>query len=260
VTNYPTSDGWRDRQIVEEFHVAAEESARAAGYKLEEFWMRSPGMTGSRATGILRSRGIAGLLLAPQPDLPVPLAIDWSKFTCVAFGYTVRHAAIHVACNHQFRSMHLAIRQVSKRGYRRIGFVVLRAFHERVDHNWMAGYLATIPAGRRLPPLVLPKWDSAAVAAWVRQHRPDAIITRHPELLDTLAGLGRKVPDDMGVAFMNAPDRSGTVAGVYEDGAQIGRGAVEWLIDLMRRNQRGIPEVPQRLMFDGVWVDGKTMR
>jgi LacI family transcriptional regulator len=260
VTNYLTSDGWRDRPIVEEFHAAAVEVARSAGYKLEEFWLRPPGMNGVRATAILRSRGITGLLVAPQPDLPPPLAIDWSKFSCVAFGSTVRHAALHVACNHQFRSMELAIRQMTKRGYRRIGFVVLRAFHDRVDHNWMAGYLATLPPARRLPPLVLPKWDPAAIAAWTRRHRPDGIITRHPELLDTLARLNRKVPEDIGVAFMNVTDRSGWMAGIYEDGGRIGRGAVEWLIDLVRRNECGIPEVPQRLMFDGVWVEGKTVR
>lgn len=260
VTNDSTRGGWRDRPIAREFHAAAVEAARAAGYKLDEFWMRSPGMTGKRATSILRSRGIAGLLVAPQPDTPVPLAIDWTKFACVAFGYTVRHVAVHVACNHQFRSMQLALRHVTQHGYRRIGFVVLHSVHERVDRNWMAGYLATLPEERRLSPLVLPRWDALAIAEWVRQQRPDAVVTPHPEILDALARAGRKVPDEIGVVFMNVPDRSGRRAGIYEDAGRIGRGAVEWLIDLVRRNQLGTPEVPQRLMFDGVWVEGKTLR
>jgi len=263
VTNYPTRDGWRERLMLEEFHAAAAEAARAAGYKLEEFWMRSPGMTGGRASRILASRGIGGLLVAPQPDAPEPLAVDWTKFACVAFGYTVRHTAIHVACNHQFRSMQLALRQMTKRGCRRIGFVVLQSFHERVDYNWMAGYLATqhaLPAARRVRPLVLPRWDPGALAAWVIEQRPDAVVTRHPEILEALPNMGRRIPEDIGVAFMNVPDRSGRMAGVYEDAARIGTGAMAWLIDLVRRHQRGTPAVPQRLMFDGVWVDGKTLR
>jgi hypothetical protein len=181
----------------------------------------------------------------------------------VVFGYTVRVPALHVACNHQFHSVQLALREMARRGYRRIGFVVLQSYHERVDSNWLAGYLATqaaLPQGRRIPPLVLPGWEAKAVASWVRQHRPDAILTRHVEINEVLARMKLKIPRDIGVAFMNVPDRSGGRAGIYEDLGRIGAGAIEWLIDLVRRNQRGIPAIPQRLMFEGEWVDGVTVR
>lgn len=263
ITNHPTRDGWREHYLLPEFHAAAEETARAAGYRLDEFWMRSPGMTGQRAARILRSRGINGALVAPQPDDAVALDLDWSLLSSVVLGYTLGSSGLHVACNHQFRSMQLALQRLEQRDYRRIGFVLLQAYHERVDHNWLAGYLAmqaSLPSARRLPALILPRWDPDETARWILEHRPDAIVTRHHEIRPVLERLGLETPRDIGVAFMNVADQSGRIAGIFEDIPRVGAGAVEWLIDLVRRNQRGVPAVPQRLMFDGAWVDGPTLR
>lgn len=263
VTNHPTREGWRERPLWGEFHAAAEAAAQAAGYKLEEFWAGAPEMTGERATRILGSRGISGLLLAPQPDDPAPLTLEWGKFSSVVFGYTIRNVALHVIANHQFRSMQRALAKMTAHGCGRIGFVVLRAYHVRVDYNWLAGFLATQqewPESCRVPPLILPEWNADEVARWIERHRPDGIVTRHLEILDLLPRLGLQAPRDLGLAFMNLADRSGQLAGIYENPPQLGTRAVEWLIDLVRRNERGIPAVPQRLMLDGTWVEGRTLR
>jgi hypothetical protein len=35
--------------------------------------------------------------------------------------------------------------------------------------------------------------------------------------------------------------------------------AVDLLVDMMHRNERGIPPIPYRLMVEGSWCEGKTL-
>jgi hypothetical protein len=40
---------------------------------------------------------------------------------------------------------------------------------------------------------------------------------------------------------------------------QIGVMAVDLLVDMMHRNERGVPPIPYRLMVEGSWCEGKTL-
>jgi hypothetical protein len=40
---------------------------------------------------------------------------------------------------------------------------------------------------------------------------------------------------------------------------QIGVMAVDLLVDMLHRNERGIPTIPYRLMVEGSWCEGKTL-
>jgi hypothetical protein len=35
--------------------------------------------------------------------------------------------------------------------------------------------------------------------------------------------------------------------------------AVDFLVDMLHRNERGIPAIPYRLMVEGSWCEGKTV-
>ena len=41
---------------------------------------------------------------------------------------------------------------------------------------------------------------------------------------------------------------------------QIGVMAVDLLIDMLHRNERGVPQHPYLLMVQGSWVEGNTLR
>jgi LacI family transcriptional regulator len=41
---------------------------------------------------------------------------------------------------------------------------------------------------------------------------------------------------------------------------QIGVMAVDLLIDMLHRNERGVPLYPYLLMVEGTWVEGNTLR
>jgi hypothetical protein len=40
---------------------------------------------------------------------------------------------------------------------------------------------------------------------------------------------------------------------------QIGVMAVDLLVDMLHRNERGVPAIPYRLMVEGSWCEGKTL-
>lgn len=263
VTNFPTRHGWRAAQFFHDCFLGAEERARSLGFKLEIFWLRERGMTPARASQILRARNIAGLLLAPQPVFGMAVELDWPAFSAAAIGYTLARPSLHMIGLHQYRSIRLAIRELLARGHRRVGLVLLEANDERVDHNWLAGYLVAqqqMPAAARLPHLFTAAWDEAAFRAWFRRHRPDAIVTKSPEVLPALARLGVPVPEKVGVAFLTLPRVNGEFSGVDENPQVVGAAAADYLAGMIHRNERGVPAMPQRVLIEGSWIDGRTVR
>jgi hypothetical protein len=41
---------------------------------------------------------------------------------------------------------------------------------------------------------------------------------------------------------------------------QIGIMAVDLLVDMLHRNERGVPAMPYMLMVEGSWCEGRTLR
>lgn len=263
VTNFPTRKGWAAEEIYAEYFAGARSRAAALGFKLEEFWLGESGMSAGRASQILSARGIEGIILAPQPVAAAALELDWDRFSATAIGYSTAQPSLHMVCPNQYRCIRLAIDRLQRREYRRIGLVMLRASDERVDHNWLAGYLvgqAEMKAADRVPHLFLPRWNDAALGRWLAMHKPDAIISKCRETLPALRRLGYAVPRDLGVAYLTGVHPGRELSGVSEDPLQVGAAAVDYLAGMLRRNERGVPERPQRLLTEGVWVDGRTVR
>lgn len=263
ITNHPTRDGWRQAQIFHDYFFGAEERARTLGFKLEEFWLGDRSLNGARASQILHARNVAGLLIAPQPAAGATLDLDWPGFSAVALGYTLASPCLHLVSTHQYRSMKLAIQRLLDRQHARIGLVMLGASDDRVDHNWLAGYLVMqqqLSPASRLPHLFLPAWNEAIFARWVRRHRPDAIVTKSAEVLPALRRLGLRVPADLSVAFLTLPRLNGDYSGVDENPREVGAAAADYLAGMIHRNERGVPAVPQRVLIEGAWIEGRTVR
>jgi hypothetical protein len=91
-------------------------------------------------------------------------------------------------------------------------------------------------------------------------NRPDAVISHEEAVLDWLRGLGGRVPNDVGFVHLNCPDESGTFAGIYQNGPSIGSVAVDFLIGMIHRNERGIPGLAHAILVEGTWVEGQTVR
>lgn len=265
ITAFPTRQEWRENKLYFEFFEGARAGADRHGFQLEEFWLREPGMTTERLSQILYNRNVPGLLIAPLPVSQGHLRLDWDKFSAVTIGYSLARPLLHRAVNHQFRSMRMAVRKLRKLGYKRLGLAMSASYDSRVDHQWSGSFLAErerFDRGEQVPLFLLEddEWNEANFVKWFRKNKPDVILCQQPEILEWLDKLKVKVPDDVGIAHLNCPDDSGEFAGIYQNGRVIGEVAIDFLVGMVQRNERGVPDLAHSILVEGTWVDGKTIR
>ena len=236
--------------------------ARAAqfGYGFEEFWLRAPRMTDARMEQILRTRGIRGLIVPPMSDPGLTIEFDWSQFATLAIGPSFNLPVNRVG-NHR-SAVPLAIERLRTLGYRRIGFVMQRHPVSAVEEFWCSGvhaYAAGIAAAERVPLLLYHEENRARdLAAWYRQHRPDAVLVHTLDEIEMLAAAGLDAGRNGGVATLNWESELEQLAGIDQRPTLMGATAVDLLMGQLSRNDLGLPEAPQEIMVGCVWRDGPS--
>ena len=244
----------------------AQQCAEGLGYKLEEFLLRSPGMTPARMRNILLNRGVNGILVAPQPNRRIRMRIpmDWSQFAAVSFGYTLAFPTLHCVASDHFRSVKLVVRKLRSMGYRRIGLCVHRIWNGRVNEGWLGGYLSETwnnPSPFRIDPLLVEGWESSRIRKWINANRLDAVIVDDCGIIDRIKdSLRVPIPLKLGAASLQVYDEDMIHSGIYQNGEEIGRQAVHLLVGMLHANQRGTPVIPQTLLIEGTWREGTTTR
>ena len=260
VTNHDTRSGWCDNPMMRRFFDGAGRRAQEQGYKLEEFWLREPGITTKRASDILKARNIVGLLLAPQQEPNTVINLDWKPFSVVTIGFTLAKPELHLAISYQYHGIIRLMKKLRERGYRRCGLVLSILNDERVDNNWRAGHwieLQKYPKSERLPLLPLKDWNDEAFLKWFHKYQPDVIMTIFPETIECLKKHGLKIPGDVGVAFYSLHKRNKVFSGMRENAVVVGNAALDHLVSMIQRNERGIPKIPQRILIEGTWQEGE---
>jgi len=264
LTNFPTRRGWTVEPLYLQFFDGAQEAARQHGYKLEEFWLRESGMTPQRVSHILFNRGILGLIVAPLAVAQGHLRLEWNRFATVALGHSLAKPQVHRFTNHQFRSMRLVMKHLRQLGYRRIGLALPASLNQRVTQLWLGGFLVEPirPGSAFIPPLLLKDkdWGEARFAQWLLETKPDAVISHSLEPMEWFTALGIRAPEDLGFVYLNCESKDGPVSGIFQNGSVVGQAAVEFLIGMIQRNERGIPALAHSILIDGSWVEGATVR
>lgn len=262
ITNFPQKDGWRGGGVDLYFDGARERAAQL-GYNVQEFWLRAAGMSAKRASQILTAQGVSGLLISPQPRGRGHLSLVWENFSAVAFGYSMVRPRINLVTAQQFRAVTTIVRRLRSLGYRKIGFYALHHMDERTDRLWSAAFLSqlrTLSESRAIP-LCLPRAGGEdPFWTWYERWTPEAIVTTEHGVLRWLTKRGLRVPRDVGVAVVNLQGQENQYSGIDERSGIIGRVAVEMLVNMIQRGERGIPDAPLRTMVEGVWVPGSTLQ
>jgi DNA-binding LacI/PurR family transcriptional regulator len=273
VSNYPSRNFWiQPNHFVNHYFQGATQRAKEIGYHLEHFWLGEPGMTPQRLSKILYSRGISGILLTPQHRAFAHLNLDWDKFCAVTFGYSLARPRLHMTTSNQYRSMGMVMRKLRSLGYRRIGFMLLSIHDKRVIHNFYAAYLMEllrVPAKLQIPAFFVPESSQNTEEKklkWFRAYRPEVVITSNGGGLDEiLRSEGLRCPEDVGLVSLGTSDRraneTGRIfSGTDENTEATGVAAMDLLVTLMHRNERGIPATPRTVLIDSKWVPGTTVR
>jgi LacI family transcriptional regulator len=244
----------------------AAEAARRYGYRLEEIrW--PPDCPAKRFEQILLTRGIRGVLIPPHAGAPDWGGFDWSKFSIVRFGLSVPSPDSHLVTADQLRAVLMAVGKIAEYGYRRIGLVVPADTDRRLGGGFVGGFCS---AGKSfnlpvVPPLLTgervysesPKKALQRLSRWLKQNRPDALLTTLPEIPALLRQLKYRIPADIAVAgtAVDVP----VDAGIDQHSEAIGRIAVETLVSQINLNERGEPADPYRVLVESRWRDGTSL-
>jgi len=248
---------------IRNYSEGAREQAAMMGYQIEEFPFLEEGMTPRRYVQVLRSRGITGIIVGPQAPnhFDAEIRMDWAPFSAVALGPSLHWPPIHRVSSNQFRSMKLVVQELAALGYRRIGLYVEKQMHQRLDLTWMGGYMAEMAElGLPIPELLTDKIkDVREVEDWVARNRLDAFISSAGFYEFWLPKSKLRVPQDIGFASLHVLGGEAQ-AGINQHDREIGRAAVNLLVGMMQRQEKGIPKLAQRLLIDGTWQQGTTVR
>lgn len=248
---------------------AAVERANAYGYGMERFWILEPGMSANRFNDILWARGIEGLIipnisgqLFSKGQRTLPIA--WEKFSVVEIGGSMLKPEVNRVRHDHFGAIIKAIHRLEQLNYRRIGLCMTREVDLRTHHRWSAAYLlwrTLRPAVADLSPLLVDAADSKRVVKWVRKNRLDAVLSPGDPFLTALRQGGIDVPGEIGFASLHIRGQEANLmTGIDQELILLACAAVDMLITLIHQRQRGVPEHPGELLFNGVWQNGQTVR
>jgi len=278
ITNWPTRWGWKKVTAHPEFFEGAKTKADELGFNLEHFWLGEPGLTHSRLSDILRSRGINGVIIASHVrDLDEELQFDWEHLSGVKIDYFPHQPELHNVTNNQSSIVRLAVRKILQAGYRKIGFVMHRGWDHAVDHLWTGGFLCEqqyVPSHERIPahifpgPVPIERWfneskadvapEPEAFDAWFYRYKPDVIVSKSAFVLPHLQRLGLRIPEDIAFVDTFLEDFSGEIAGVRQNHHAVGELAVEILAGQLQHNKFGVPKIPTTTYVEGTWFDGAS--
>jgi len=238
-------------------------------YREFELYLRwAADCSAKRIEQILLTRNIRGLLIPPHEGMPDWGNFDWSKYSIIRFGMSVRRPDSNLVTADQQRAVLMAFERIKNYGYQRIGLVTGRDYDSRLGGNYIGGLAAAqelFKFQHALPPLLTDERiyrEQRAVArrelqAWLKKHRPDAILTTESLVPDLIRELGLRIPEDIAVAgtSVDVP----VDAGINQNAEAIGSIAVEMLVALIKMNVCGEPATPCRILVESHWQDGKSL-
>lgn len=270
ISLFPEERPWIERPVYAHLGLVrqgARERAEAHGYKLEDFWVKRPGLTPDRQRTILEARGIRGLLclgsLDPEERLPAAL----KSFAVVTHAASIPDR-LHRVVSHFVADARTLFDELLRRGYRRPGLVILVSGDRRTDHLYSATFLSHQERKFAAPPIPVlraEEWNEAEFAAWFAAHRPDVIVLHQYEsytraIDEFLARRRIAVPRDVGLALLDKLPDPRRYAGIRQDPARMGATATEMLLGRILLGDFGLPEFPKVELVQGRWNEGRTLR
>lgn len=264
INAWPVPERLRAYREFDGYWRGAKAEAEKCGYWLEEFRI-GPECPPMRLHQILQVRGIRGILLPPHQDPPEWKEFPWDDYAVVRFGCSLQSPVSHLVGSNQAGNAMLAFSSIRKRGYRRVGFATGK--FELVPHGHLfgAGWLAAqamVAEEDRVPSFMFMNHPVnqrlTSFREWLEDHRPDAIFTDVPEILEMLGETGLKVPQDLGLAVTSVLDLK-VDSGINQHAEEIGRAGFWMLSSQINEGNRGESKASRQLFVPGDWVDGASL-
>lgn len=261
--SFATTDGWQKHVSVSlrEMHRGVLEQIRTRGYGVEEFWLESA--RPARLVEILRTRAVRGLVFAPVANKSVRYEFPWDEFSVVQIGTAPTGLMLPRVAHHHYQGSLDAVRRCAEKKYRRPGLIIDRAHDERLQYVWRAGFemgaeecgfarSAVLPVSELSP-------DLDALHTWLKQKKPDVIITNlHQFVEGLLKQIGLRVPQDIALVSLSVPMLGHRVSGIDQHGHLIGTQAIDLLAGALQLHRTGLLSEPISTHVNGRWNAGET--
>jgi DNA-binding LacI/PurR family transcriptional regulator len=261
ITRFGRLRVWEVNSSVAAFWTGAGARAKELGYHLEEFRYDEPGVTPQRLRGILRARGIQGLLfsMGPEREEEMHLNFDFEGFAAAMSGICFNDPAINFVVPDHFHNVLLALDNARVLGYRRPLLALPAGAGQRTLHRMEGAYhyfLSQCPEMTALPIFSSDTYDSLRLEAQTVRDRPDVIICTHGEWCALFAG---RVPVEFGWISMNWMPGEKKLAGVDRRLEEQGGFVVDMVVAVIHRGEAGVPSLRKEVLVPGRFQGGPSL-
>lgn len=233
------------------------------GFQLSVFQLGVDTQTPEELARVLLARGVHGVIfLFPRPIRTLS-GFPWQHFAAIEIDYGSTPTTQHTVVLDHHQTLTDALTRLRTLGYRRVGFFIEHHRDERIFHKWTAAFRSFQEHQGGIgdaPPLMAGELTAPAFLAWHKTHRLDVVIGHIDRAVGWLRQAGIRVPADTGYLNLNWNERTRACAGLDLQPELQGIVAVETLVPLVLRHERGPPAARRTIMVGGRWVDGPTLR
>jgi LacI family transcriptional regulator len=275
---------WRVYRAYNDYFEGASARARQLGFQLEEIILpttttitaaaggraggrenESPQVRQDRVTSMLETRNIHAIIVGPAPVAGMVLdLIDWVRFSAIRIGYSLASPRLHIVTANHSRAMTSLMRELRARGYRRPGLFIMEVLDERIGRQWSGAFLREQldwPREDRLELSFHETFTERVLMDWVKSQRPDVIVGMGDERIAAILHRnGWRIPEDIGLVVLAQPNRGAAITGIVEHNEEVGMTAVDMVVAMVNRQERGTPVTPQTVLIENGWREGGTLR
>lgn len=265
INGFPSKNHFdEERSFYGDCYRGAVERAKVLGYKLETFWIGEKGMTGKRASSILKARNILGIVVGPIPEITSNIDIEWESFNSLRIGYSLLDTRITNVISDQFANAQWATRRLMQDGFTRIGFACPRHMDNRASNKFSGAYMSMMYRHFDGPPMPMfldenKNGDREAFLAWYEAHRPEVILAGgRSTYYKYLIGAGIRVPETVQFVSLHSEHLRSPVAGISQNGEAVGGVAIDHLVGMIQRFKVGLESYPKTTTILGRWVEDES--
>lgn len=242
----------------------AQRRALELGYELEEFELGKAGLSERRIASILKARSIEGVIVFPFRE-SASVKLPWDHLASVTLEYTLTDPLLHRVVTSHYDSMLLAIEQIRRRGYKRIGFIQDEFIVGRVHQTWLAAFqvFGGGPGALKSNAIVTVDDQNASIrlSRWLRSYKPDAVIYGGIGLIRrTLNQIAYPAPERIGLVSLSDYRPEENCARIDEGWERAGAAAVDSIVGQLHRGERGVPKHPLSHLVKGDWIEGTSLK
>lgn len=245
--------------------AAARRHAGEHGFKLDDLYVKDEALCGQVIARILRSRGIRGAVIAPPGHhsfLPHARQ-EWKNLCGVVIGHSPGDTGLPCIRHDTFSGMVLAVRQLRRLQYKRIGLVLAPARDMAAASLFRSAFLSFHPGGlHEADQLIYPSDTGGAkeLERWMAKNRPDALITDFASPFPTREQILEALPRDAGLATLSWHRDQPQIAGIAHQRSVVAVKAIDLLARRLNHNQLGLDSLAPTILVPGAWVNGSSVR